>query len=68
MKTKNEFVGENLGNESVGTKSINDESITAKVRQAIEEWNEQEKTGDLNKFKNPDTSTSSVTLTGSSDQ
>ena len=68
MKTQNEFAGENLGNESPCTEAMNDESITAKVRQAIEEWNEQEKTCDLNRFKNPDATTSTVRLMESSDQ
>jgi hypothetical protein len=49
----------NTDNGSLNTEGVNDESITLKVRQALEEWNTQERTCDLNKFRNPDANPSS---------
>jgi hypothetical protein len=54
LKTENEFTQHsNLGDESLTAQVMNDESITAKIRQVIEEWDEQKGSG-LNRFRSPD--------------
>ena len=47
-----------LSNRPLTAEAMNDESITAKIRQVIEEWDEQKGSG-LNSFKSPDTKASS---------
>jgi hypothetical protein len=55
MKTQNEFTQHsNLNNASLTTEVMNDESINAKIRQVIEEWDEQKGSG-LNRFRSPGT-------------
>jgi len=41
---------------------MDDESNTEKVRQIIEEWNEQGETSNLNKFKRPVKNASAIKL------
>ncbi len=61
MKTKNECTQDgNLCNGSLTTEVMNNESITEKIRQTMEEWNEQGKTSKLNKFRSPVTNALSV--------
>ena len=50
----------NLGNRS--TEAMNDEAITEKILQTLEEWNEQGRASNLNRFKSAGTNTSSKKL------
>ena len=46
----------NLGNRSA--EAMNDEAITEKILQTLEEWNEQGRTSNLNRFRSADTNAS----------
>ena len=63
MKTQNEFIQHgHVCKEPSTNEVMNDDSITAKVREALEEWNEREKASHLNRFRNPGKNTSAKKL------
>ena len=63
METPNECIQDrNSHHESGATEVMNDESIEVKVREILEEWNEQGETSNLNKFKRAVKNASSIKL------
>lgn len=69
METQNEYTDDgNSCNGSQVKEAMNEECITAKVRQTLGEWNKREKARHLNRFRSPGTNASSRKLVPKADQ